>query len=156
MKYLILTLLILLTFGCKPDNRSDDHSITAKEIASALQMQKWVIKMPEDAPASQRLALQLSVNNANEHHLLRLASHPGKNTTLLIWKNDEPDLFNYQSWSENGGMSGTIKDAAFIDTSTSLGLNSDKICSVGDTILEGLNMSNETYRVKIYLIEYKD
>jgi len=148
MKSIILALAVTCLVGCSPENK---HAVSAQDIASALSMHKWLIKMPDDCSPNDRLSLKVIFKD-EEKVITSINADPGEVTRLLIWNNDTKGTHNFHWAKSKSANFGRIKHHAFTFSSR-IYPNTERVCSVGDIILEGeeLVSDGEKYRVEICL-----
>jgi hypothetical protein len=151
MKYIIIALLISLSFGCSRAQKEESApEITAQDIAHALHMGKWTIQIPKDCPPDSRLGLKAVFKN-DSTFLRVLPTEPGKNITLIIWRDQDSEQFNYHAICNDSALFGTL--GLQMKTGSFYGwMNSLKICAIGDQILQG-HTGEEGFHIELCLTE---
>lgn len=153
MKYITTCILILFAFGCSPvKEKSSTLDITAKDIAKALQLQKWWIKIPDDLQEGSKVSLKLTYGEKSRV-VANISSTPGEIATVMVWQDGDGTTY-LRTDNHNSGEFGKLRATGFKPTSFSNGQNSDHICEVEETLMEGFfEGSDERYRLYASLEE---
>lgn len=147
MKTIILPLLTLVALGCSPatENRSAPE-ITVQDIAKAMHLQKWTIKVPDTLQEDCKMVLKLTYGEKSRV-FANISSTPGETATVMVWQNGDGTTF-FRTDNRDSGEYGTLKADGFDPGSFSTGKNSDHICDAEETLMSGFfEGSDERYRL---------
>ena len=141
--------LISFVFGCSPvKEKTSTPEITTQDIAKALHLQKWSIKIPDDLPEDSQVSLKLTYGEKSRI-IANISSTAGEIATVMVWQDSGIGGATYFR-TDNGrsGEFGELKATDFKPKSFSTGKNSDHICDIEEILMDGyFKGSDECYRL---------
>lgn len=147
MKYITLCLLMSVALGCSPlKEEASTLELTVEDIAKALQLQKWSVQIPDNLKEDHKVVLKLTYGEKSRV-VANISSTPGEIATVMIWQDGDGTTY-LRTDNCTSGEFGKLRAPGFNPGSFSNGKNSDHICDIEETLMDGFfEGSDERYRL---------
>jgi len=135
MKHIIALILIPLIFGCSSiKEKVSPLELNVADIVDVLQLQKWLVKIPDDLKNNQQIALKLTYKEMNRI-IGHISSKPGEIAEVMIWKVGDSTF--WMTSNEEQLESTELKIPGCDRILFWSAESSDHECDIGETLLSG-------------------